>query len=290
MISSGDSARFYYSCVIALFLIATASAQEVDRNVVHWAYSSYFGTGWYSIGNDQDAYVFRMTPRWERREASIDEDGNRHIGIEYRLPVTVGLETFVFDSLPDAVSPENVASLSVTPGIDINIPVTERWYLKSFAAAGWGTLLDGTESAWTYWGGIRSRYELGTGGLTWALINSISFVGFSPADSPSQRFWPVSAGLEFDYPLTGRWIGDQRAILHWYLNYSGFPDDLDIVGANGETLSINDQWELGLAASKQNGRIRFWKLHFDRLGLGYRFSSSGELKGINLVMHSLFDL
>jgi hypothetical protein len=278
------------SLAVALILAPAASAQEIDLNAVHWAYSSYFGTGWYKLGNDRNAYVFRMTPRWKLREASIDEDRKRHMGIEFRLSVTAGLDSLNFDNLPGTVDPDNIASMSITPGVDIEIPLSDRWALRPFAALGWGTLLDGRESAWTYWGGLRSRYLLRSGKMNWALINSIALVGYAPSIGSSQNFLPISAGFEFDYRLADKWIGDERAVLHWHVLYTVFENELDLIEPSAVAGPISDQWELGLSASKQSGRMQFGWFNFERLGLAYRFSSDGELKGISLVLRSLFDL
>jgi len=265
-------------------------AQEIDRNVVHWAYSSYFGTGWYTLGEERDAYVFRFKPRWELREASLSDDGERQIGIGFRFPVTAGLDTLGLDNLPGIVDPNNLASLSVTPEIVITAPLSKRWSLRPFAAIGWGSIMNNGESAWTYWAGIKSRYELGSGKLTSAFINSAGYVGHTPDDATSQAFWPVSAGFEFDYQMDKRFIGEQHATLHWHIQYTRFADDLDMVARSGSRLGIPDQWDIGIAVSQREGSIRMGWFNFDRLGLAYRFSSSGDLKGISVVLRSLYDI
>ena len=135
--------KVFLYLTILLLPFAGARAQESSGNAVHWAYSSYFGTGWYQVSGDRDVYVLRMTPRWEPREADIAEDGVRTIGIELSFPITVGLDKFDLDDIPGVVDPDNLASLSVTPGIDITVPINERWALRPFASIGWGTLLNG---------------------------------------------------------------------------------------------------------------------------------------------------
>jgi hypothetical protein len=128
------------------------------------------------------------------------------------------------------------------------------------------------------------------GRLNWALINSLALVGYSPSIGSSQKFWPLSGGFEFDYLLARHWIGEQRAMLHWHALYTRFKSNLNLVAPSGRTRPITDQWELGLSVGKENGPIRVGWLHFERLGLAYRFSSDGELKGISVVLRSLFEL
>ena len=41
-----------------------AAAQEPVEPTIHWAYASFFGTGWYKLSDERSGYVFRATPRW----------------------------------------------------------------------------------------------------------------------------------------------------------------------------------------------------------------------------------
>jgi len=277
----------YSACLILSF--TTAHAQETTDNSVHWAYSSYFGTGWYEVSGDRDVYVLRMTPSWELSEAELAGDGTKTIAIELRFPVTAGLERFILDEIPGVLELDNLASLSVTPGIEITVPISERWALRPFASLGWGTLLNGSESAWTYWAGVKSQYTFQNGKLNWALVNSVTYVGYTPSNGPSEDFWPLMAGLEFDYPFGNYRADDEKLFLTWHGMYTTFEDDLDTVLADGSTRPITDQWEFGVSLRRAEKRIKIWFLSFDRLGFAYRFSSSGDLKGITFIFRSVFE-
>jgi hypothetical protein len=274
---------------IVLALPTAAAAQAENVSTIPWAYSTYFGTGWYKIGEDRDAFAIRYAPRKRLRKASIDEDGSRAIGIEVRFPVTVGLDHFPLDDIRGSVDPANLANVSVTPSIYLDVPMNERWMLRPFVAAGWGTVLNGDESAWTYWTGLRSRFAFTAGRVDVALINSIGFVGYSPNRGSSTNFWPVAAAAEMATPLGNLQHGGRQLMLHWYGGYTFFQGDLDIVQRDLTKERISDQWELGLAVSKVDERIGLWRFSFDRVGLAYRFSSDGELQGVGFVFESMFD-
>src|SRR5690606_35226549 len=122
---------------------ATAWAQEEEVASIHWAYSTYFGTGWYQVNDERDAFAIRYAPRKPLREASINDDGSRTVGMELRLPITVGLNHFPLDDIAGSVDPANLANISITPGIYFDVPLNERWMLRPFVAAGWGTVLNG---------------------------------------------------------------------------------------------------------------------------------------------------
>ena len=277
----------FSACLLCSF--AESWAQESSASSVPWAYGAYFGTGWYRIEGDRDIYVIRYTPRWEFREADISEDGTRTIGIEFRFPITFGLDNFSYDDLVGSADPDNLSSLSVTPGIDITIPVTDRWLLRPFAAVGWGSAFKNSESVLTYWGGVKSRYSMQHGKLNWALLNSVTYVGHTPSNGPSDDFWPLMAALEFDYPLGQRKLGGEQVFLSWHGMYTTFENRLLQPIDNEPAVAITDQWEFGLSIRKENERIKIWWLEFDRLGLAYRFSTSGDFEGISFVFRSIFD-
>jgi hypothetical protein len=272
-----------------LFVIAESRAQESAASSVPWAYGAYFGTGWYEVEGDREIYVIRYTPRWKYREADLADDGTRTIGIEFRFPITFGLDNFSYDDLVGSTDLDNLTSLSVTPGIDITIPVTERWLLRPFAALGWGSAFNTSESVSTYWGGVKSRYSFQHGKLDWALLNSVTYVGHTPSNGPSDDFWPLMAALEFDYPLGQRKLGGEQVFLSWHGMYTTFENRLQNLLDDGSSVQITDQWEFGLSIRKENERIKIWWLHFDRLGLAYRFSTAGDFKGISFVFRSIFD-
>lgn len=283
-----SSFRQSVSVLLLLTCGTQAHAQTEDINAVHWAYSTYFGSGWYQVSDAQDAFVLRYTRKRPVSEAAIDEQGNRKWGIEWRFPVTVGLNHFPLDDLPGTVDPENLANISVTPSLYLTWPATERWTLRPFAALGWGTLLSGDDSAWTYWAGVKSRYVLREGEADLALLNSLGFVAYSPSNGSSENFWPVMSALELRHPLLRDGKG-REWLLNWHLSYTFFQNDLDLVARNLETEPISDQWELGLAVSRADSQVRIWRFGFDRVGLSYRFSSDGDLQGIGFVFSSLFD-
>jgi len=268
---------------------AIARSQETGSSPVHWAYSAYFGTGWYSVAGDRDVYVVRMTPRWTLKEPSLDADGGRSIGIYVKSPVSVGLDTFDYNDPADAVDIDNVSFLSVNPGIDIEVPINDIWTLRPYASIGYGQELGGSDSAWAYWAGVKSRLAFRSGKLNWRLINLLGFVGYTPDEGPSDTIWPAMAGLEFDYPV-GKPRGDaDQLLLHWHVAYSVFGDSLNFTDTPTVNWDITDQLEIGAAIGRRDSPIRIWFMKFDRLGLGYRASSSGDLKGIMFVFRSMFD-
>lgn len=278
--------------LVAVFLLVSphsAVSQEQAPATVHWAYSAYFGSGWYSVPGNRDVFVARMTYRQALSDASLDSDGNRVIGKYLKFPVSVGLNRFDLDKPLDVADPDNVSFLSVNPGIDIEVPVNHAWSLRPYASVGYGRALGSNESAWSYWGGIKSRYSFKASKLDWHLLNQVGFAGYTPNEGPSDVILPVMVGLQFDHPVGKPADQADQKMLHWHVVYWRFGNSLEFDSIVSDANDIRDQWEIGAALARRESPIRIWFLNFDRLGLGYRVSSDGALKGVTFIFRSLFD-
>lgn len=278
--------------LVAVFLLVSphsAVSQEQAPATVHWAYSAYFGSGWYSVPGNRDVFVARMTYRQALSDASLDSDGNRVIGKYLKFPVSVGLNRFDLDKPLDVADPDNVSFLSVNPGIDIEVPVNHAWSLRPYASVGYGRALGSNESAWSYWGGIKSRYSFKASKLDWHLLNQVGFAGYTPNEGPSDVILPVMVGLQFDHPVGKPADQADQKMLHWHVAYWRFANSLEFDSIVSDANDIRDQWEIGAALARRESPIRIWFLNFDRLGLGYRVSSDGALKGVTFIFRSLFD-
>ena len=108
----------------ALLLVSpkVALSQEQTSATVHWAYSAYFGTGWYSVPGDRDVFVVRMSYRHAWDDASLDVDGRRTIGKHLKFPASVALNQSDFERPLEAADPDNLSFLSINPDI---LPLTE---------------------------------------------------------------------------------------------------------------------------------------------------------------------
>lgn len=287
MPASNAPQKWILTAATLLLAAPQAISQQITSNPIHWAYSAYFGTGWYSVSGDRDVFIARFTPRWSLAEPSLDETGERHIGLFLKTPVSVGLDRFELVDPVEVIDIDNVSFLSFNPGIDVEIPVNGAWSLRPYASLGYGQVLGSGDHAWTYWAGIKSRVAIASGRSNWYLLNQAGFVGYTPGEGPSDDFWPLMAGLEFDTPI--RAGADRDWLLYGHASYTMFGNDLVFSGNPVADRPIKDQWEFGLAVGRRQAPIRVWFLNFDRLGLGYRSSSDGDLKGITFVFRSLFE-
>jgi len=148
---------FVLACSIPGALKAEpASALGEDFEPVHWAYSSFFGTGWYTIEGARSVFALQVPFRQTIRESSISESSESKMGVEIRYPLTIGLHDV--QDLGGIIDNDNFGTIAFAPGVELEIPINKRWYLRPFANIGWGRELEKGESAWVFYTGIKSRY------------------------------------------------------------------------------------------------------------------------------------
>ncbi len=281
----------------ALIVVATcavsapAPAQDLFEPTIHWAYASYFGTGWYRLSDERSAFVFKTAPRWTLGDAGFDDEGRRSVKYTLRVPLTLGLAQLDFDDLPGTINPGNLSIVTTGLGVDADIPLTQRFSIRPNAEITYGGVLGEDDRAWTYRASMRGRLAFEADGFDWALILDGGFVGYDARRGSSDRFSFVSIGPEFSHPVSWFHTGSDRELFHWHVKYVGFPDRVGVETEAGSNDATGHYWEVGAALGRREGPIRLWFLRFDRLGLAYSTSSgSGDLRGVRVVFRSQYDL
>lgn len=279
---------------ILLFLIflifsGTSHADVETQTVfepVHWAYSSFFGTGWYQVEDARSVFVLRAPFRQTLRKSSFEGTGTSKMGIEIRYPFAVGLHDI--DDLGGIIDNDNFATVTFTPGIELEIPINERWFLRTLAHVGWGSDLRNDDSAWIYYAGIKSRYVFPAKKYQWSLLNSLYYAGYTPDEGRSDHLAVAQIGAELLQPLSSATIHGEPIDLHWTFMYSFLGNELHFNLPDGTFSPIQDQIELGLQMSFRNRPFKIWFLDVRRIGMGYQFSPDGQFTAITLSMNSWF--
>lgn len=253
---------------------------------VHWAVGAFFGTGWYRVDDNRSVYVLRIPPRQTLSRASLDEDGNRQLGIEIQYPVSLGLNKL--DEIPDFVEFDNYSTISFTPGIEVEVPINRRWSLRPYAHLGYGWESETQEGAAIWYGGVKSRYLLSDSRSRWSLLNGLFFAGYKPEFEDRGQYASFMTGLEAKHPIRSFRLDDDPLYLNWYLTYNWFFDELSFHIDAERVESFRDQWELGLALGKRDAPIKIWFMSFEHIGLAYRWSSDANFNAITVNFRSPF--
>jgi hypothetical protein len=280
--------------VISTLLLAASllQAEEVlppepePPQQIHWALGAFFGTGWYRVDDNRSVYILRVPYRQTLRKAALDEAGKRTLGIEILYPVSFGLNKL--EEVPDFIEFDNYATISFTPGVELEIPVNPKWSLRPYAHVGYGWESETKDGAWIWYGGVKSRYRLGEGRIRWSLLNSLNYAGYKPQYENRGLYGSIMTGLEFSQPLGIVEHSDDPWYLNWHLTYTWYFDRLNFHIDPGQVESFRDQWELGLALGKRDRPINFWFMRFEQIGLAYRWSSDANFNAITVNFRSPF--
>lgn len=262
---------------------------EMIEPSVHWAYATFFGTGWYKINDESSAYVMRVAPRRVLGGASVDESGDPDITYTLRVPLTVGVAKFDFDDIPGLIDPDNLKIASAGLSLDADIPLSPRFSIRPAAQVGYGNVINDSEHAWTYATEIKSRYRFQSGALEWAILADLGYVGYDANEGDSDDFVFTAAGAEFAYPVSWMSNSNSQTLLYWHISYIDFLDKVQVRSGIDRFDSVASYWQVGAAIGKRDEPVCIGFLKFDRLGLAYNYSATGELRGVKLIFRSLYD-
>ena len=273
----------------ALLCAQPALSQETPAPTVHWAYASFFGTGWYKISSEQSAFIASFAPRLMSRETGWSKVPDQEAVLTVRVPITVGVAQLDFEDVPGILDPENFSSISAGLRADLDVPVTARFSVRPSVELSYGTVIGKSDDAWTYRGDLRGRYTFQAGNLEWSLVPAAGFVGYDASKGIDDSFTYAALGAEFSYPV--RWFSsaDSQSVVYWHVIYTDFLNRVEVQRSFDQRAEITNYWQAGLAFGKKEQPMQFWFLKFDRLGLAYDISPSGELRGIKFVFRSLYD-
>ena len=276
------------SIVIPSTLHAQSVAQDPEPvRQIHWAMGAFFGTGWYQVDENRSVFVFRVPPRQTVRTAGFDENGKRKLGVEIQYPLSFGLHNF--DDIPDFIDFENYGTVTFTPGVQVEVPINNRWSLRPYAHIGVGYEIESGKWAGIWYGGLKSRYLLGERNrFRWSLINAVYYAGYKPEFEERGRYGSVMGGLEFNQPLGDLKLGGDSLQLNWHVTYNYLFDKLNFHLEDDRVESIQDQWEIGLALANSNKSMKIWFMDFEHIGLSFKTSSNGHYRAISLNLRSPF--
>ncbi len=267
-------------------LSADGGAQPQESDSAHWAMASFLGTGWYKIDDSLSIFVIRIPPRQTVRESWFDGRDDRGIGIEIKYTTTLGL--FSLDDVPSTADSDDFGTFSFTPGIELEIPVTEDFYLRPFAHLGWGTDSEGASSSWIWFGGVKSRYRFPQSRNNLAIIGNIYYGGHNPSEGKSGDMTGLALGMQGSIPL-GNWsYGETTIDLDWHAMYTYFSNEPFFTTPASRTLEVQRMVELGLALSPRDGKWNLWLWKPERLGLGVKWDPDTDFLGLTINFSSWF--
>jgi hypothetical protein len=274
------AARALIVVLAALGLLDAASpaaaqtrAAQSEEQLLNWYYGAVFGTGVYRTG-DRTVSVLQIPFSHEFQPRTGEQ-----YGLKLNVPVSFGFYDFRFDELLDGQTPHSVSTVSVFPGIEFGIPVADNWLLTPYANAGRGWELSGSDSAWIYAAGVKSRlsHSIGSDSVL-SLGNQLTFSGYRPDGAPNQPLGLFVVGLNLEIP-TNLELWDHPTRVGYHLIYYYYFSRLPYPRSDNVNNKISEEGEIGISLYAPKP-ISMKLFDLDRVGLAFRVG--GGIQAVRL--------
>jgi hypothetical protein len=273
-----DSMRASLLIGLCLFLAAragfaqtTIAANEAE-NLVNYAYGTLFGTGFYEL-DGRSVAILQFPVGFDLREAEKEK-----FGMRFELPIAIGLQNYDFKSIPE-FDLDNLATLSVLPGVKFSFLLKERWALDPSVYVGYGHDISNNIGSILYGAGLSSRrkFDLAKPRLTFG--TNVIANGYTPEHGPSRFITRFGAGLDALFP-TGMTLGDRDLLIGTFGIAYLFLNELEVRSPTQGTIKIRNEYEIGIAVAGEPA-FKFLGFKFERMGLSYRFSEHTDAVLLN---------
>jgi hypothetical protein len=249
--------------LLACLLSAVTVTTHAETGTANYAYSIFVGTGKYRVG-DRTIYSIRLPLAFTLKEADYDTG---RFGYKFLLPMAVGITNFdSFEDLPE-LSIDSLQTMSVTPGLEMQIPVKANWQIKPFAQAGLGWDMT-TSSNSLIWGvGARTRAWFGDN-EKWLVGGEFLWAGNDPKyeDEPNTNYSRIGMGAEYKWQTNWSPFG-YRVSWHGRLIQNFFTQEVTYE-TPPEKVTIQNSTEVGLSFGI-DPPINILGYKFRQGGIGY---------------------
>ncbi|MBC8026327.1 MAG: hypothetical protein H7Y89_10070 [Steroidobacteraceae bacterium] len=257
---------------------AQTSAEE-DAAVgqsINYVFATDLGSGVYDLGG-RTLQIYRYTYLKDLRETRAG-----HTGVRFVLPVTAGF----FDFSPvDVIAkgpPSRVDSVSVVPGVELDIVLRDGWHLLPYVRAGF-SVASSSVDGWLYGTGARLERQSDFHGWNAYVRSEVAYAGVKYTnETPDDEFFRLRQAFDLTratrLKIRGREI---ETGLYAIFDLVVDPPTAPVAGAK----KVPIQAEFGVTLSSRP-RVKIWKFDAPRIGVGYRMA--GELSSWRLLIGTPF--
>lgn len=246
---------------------AAPKAAERPEELINWYYSAVFGTGFYQSGDRSVAVVqLPLSYRWP----AADEARWR---LTFKLPVSFGFYDLDLDDIATGDLPQSVSTLSILPGMQVDVQVTPNWQLKPFGYAGFGWELDGRDSAFIYNVGVKNRLTYPFGEKQVMLGATLNHAGYRTQDGVHRPLTQLALGLNLAFPTHGT-IKGVSADLGLHLIHYIYLTPLDYPTARNVNNQLHNETEFAVSIGTRSPvTLSLFDrnlVNFDLVGIAFR--------------------
>jgi hypothetical protein len=227
----------------ALLANVTPAAAESEGDTVretefNYVYSTVLGTGFYTTATER-VFIARVPLQW-----TIAQPSERS-SVNFLLPVGVGVRDLRDDD-GNFELPDRLMTGSLLPGLAWDYQVTDNWKIAPEVHAGVAQDFEHGTTAWMYSAGVRSYAWWDWGKHRVGLGNRLLGAGQHVVSSGSgeQGFVLFENGVDWNYELP--WSMDGKPVSgSIFLMWQYFIDDMAIPGVSGESVVLENLYQLG---------------------------------------------
>lgn len=245
---------------------AAAELREAGADLVHFAFATQLGSGVYAL-DGRTLQIYRLPISWR---ASGPADGRP--GVRLRLPVTIGLYDFEPRDVIESGIPDQLDTLSVAGGIELDFDLGKGWHLLPYVEAGRAWEADNATDATLYSASLHVHRDVERGDRLRRVFAGLVYAGVDLDESMGTAdLLKVEAGVESRRPLSVEIAGEEAdggvyLLAEWYPDQ---PEQPVVRSAEGSS-NLPFQAEVGVTFGTVEP-IRLWGMPLPRVGLAYRF-------------------
>jgi hypothetical protein len=258
-----------FICLVVLFVSVRATGQTyppgAGGDLINYAYGTIFGTGFYQL-DDRRVGLIRVPIGYQLREPTQDR-----FGIRLELPTTFSVQNYDFKDIPE-LDFDNVAAISLLPGVKFNLLLGDHWELDPAGYVGWGRDLSNNIDSFIYAAGVTSRYRFDVAYPILTFGADAIANGYTPESGSSKFITRFGLGLDAKFPT--KWnIGERNMFVGVYGTTYIFGNELEFRTVGEEPITWRSSYEIGLALGGDPA-FKVLGIKFDRVGLAYRTSKA----------------
>jgi len=270
--------------VFAAIIPPTAHAQLDEDNTevtVNYVYATQLGIGGYEVGGlDVQVFTLPLSQTFDLGPDDTLGDGKRPWRLKVSAPINLGIYEFSATDTDGSTVSDDLQTLAVIPGVELQIPMSETWTLKPFVDAGLGRGLESdSRFAYIYTVGAKSIYEHPVGDYTLMLGNGLIYAGNAAFGDDVEDYSVIETGLGVRHPV-GFDVWGFEPDLGVYGIYYYYPKALQFLRYRQTPLLVENQFEIAMSIGSTEP-FELGPFTNPRVGVGYIFGDGLEVLRIN---------
>ena len=266
-------------CLLSMDLTAadTFSDDTSEVELTNFAFANYLGSGFYSSGNSK-LFIFRVPLSSDLTEITKEKGGLR---LNYPIALGAGIVDADrdFPEIGEVLDLDNFVTISVVPGLEYVLPVTDIWYLAPFIDLGIAKDFSNETTLGVGGIGAKSYVSLEFDNSRMLIANRLLYAEQENLDSGNNsHFVSFETGLEYTVPTSYTINGSLVNFSVYYINYY-YPDDLVLAGSVENRISLENKNEIGFTFTLPK---HDWLPDNSKLGLGVQVTKDTDLYRIVL--------